>query len=182
MYIYIHIYIHGWIYLYVYTRMDISVNIYIYGYLHMKQRLYVEIYLQWTHICGFLWIMMLIQHILKVWKVKAFFFTAFFTAICRTPVVWKTWSFLFSLLLINGCLKADPFVPQHLGSSLRGGVIARWEEHLCREPLNIFLESLQPQCVHCFFSVGVAKTQSKISNWYLLQGFFVSSSQNWVGV
>ena len=37
----------------------------------------------------------------------------------------KTWSFLFSLLLINGCLKADPFVPQHLGSSLRGGVIAR---------------------------------------------------------
>ena len=60
-----------------YMYMSVDVYMYIYGYLHMKQRLYVELYLQWTNICGFLWIMMLIQHILKVWKVKAFFFTAY---------------------------------------------------------------------------------------------------------
>ena len=56
--------------------------------------------------------------------------------------------------------KADPFVPQHLGSSLRGGVIARWEEHLCREPV-IFFGIPKKFSVFsvftCFFSVWVAK-------------------------
>lgn len=92
--------------------------------------------------------------------------------ICRTPVFWKTWSFLFSLLLINGCLKADPFVPQHLGSSLRGGVIARWEEHLCREPLNNFFGIPSTSVCSLFFFGRSRKNTVKNLKLVFASGFF----------